>query len=344
MTPEPSNNSGIGQLLPRRPASESIDVHCGNLTPRRHSRFKRSGSERYRRPPIPAQMGREGDVTPMSGYRSAPLVRRSEDLSSNHAHYNQQHYPPNGRHSVQNYYTDGIVLPSPIGEEPATSPTGMTSLGYHVTPPIILQVNGKSPKLSERAKDPVYSVPCHSKNGLNHNHSNRWSDVNYTDFIPVRNSRNQYMNTPIRTRQRSLSPVRGGRGSPNSRSTNCTPKHSPYPGQRHRNPSNPLHSHDPMTEFTQLYTTTPSKDRMTSSGEHRVPSTSSSYLISSDNHTDTDEDVGPIQRPSVTHNTLNVPKISIVNKKHNQVKVTAHRQNSDEFLITKLQNINGTLV
>ncbi len=345
-TPEPNNHSGIGQLLPQRPASESIDVHCGSLTPTpgRHSRFRRSGSERYHRPPIPALMGGEGEVTPMSGYRSAPLVRRSEDFSSNHTHYNQQQHPPNGRHSVQNYYTGAVVLPSPIGEEPATSPTGLTSLGYQVTPPIILQVNGKSPNLSDRTKDPVYSVPCYPKNGLNRNHSNRWSDVNYTDFTPVRNSRNRYTNTPIRTRQRSPSPVSGGRGSPNPRSTNCTPKHSPYPGQRHRNPSNPLHSHNPMTEFTQLYTTNPSKDRMTSSGEHKVISTSSSYLISSDNHTDTDEEAGPVQRPCFAHNTLSAPKISIINKKHNQVKVTAHRQNSDEFLITKLQNINGTLV
>ena len=346
-----NNDSGIGQLAARkpRPASESIDVRSYTPThqryPTRKTWFQRTRSERYHRRPSILYKS-ENDITP--GSHSTPLSRRSEDIT---ATSDIIRCGPN-RYSVSNH-SGMVVLPSPIGEEPGT---GLTRFEYQVTPPIILQVNDTSAEHSDRTvvAEPLYSVPYNKKT----NNNSRWSEIHYTDFTPSRTSRNTYINTPIRTRQRSVSPVLmdGRRSSPISRSTNC----SPY--RRHRNPSHPLHMHDPMQEFTRLYSSNPSsyKDRLNE--PPRVPSTSSSYLLSSDNHSDidyatTDDETKPVNggsdkqnvsskaahnhtSPLIDKTRLNQVKITACD----QVKVTAFRQNSDEFLITKLHNINGTLV
>ncbi len=340
------NNNGIGQIttMKPRPASETIDVRSYTPTHHRYPRnsqwFHRTRSERY-----PAHRSSnlsyksETDVT-HSGSHSTPLSRRSDDMTSINRTSDVIRLGPN-RYSITNHHSGMIVLPSPIGEEPV----GSTRFGYQGTSPIILKING-TPTPN--------SIPHSTTTGPK---SYRWSDVHYSDFIPAsKNHSSMYIDTPVRTRQRSVSPVDSRHGL--SRSTNSTPRTSPYPGRRHRNPSNPLHSHDPMKEFTQLYSSNPPrscsgvKDRLSESTTPRITSSSSSYLVSSDNHSDvadyittTDEAIDGATSVNKHKATTNgVQNHLINNKRHIQVKVTAHRQNSDEFLITKLHNINGTLV
>lgn len=380
MRPEFKTSSGIGQLSAiRRPTSESVDSPIfKQLTATRrpswhqkrslrNSQFSQQSSSHgghYYDPDRPSMLLNitQATPTPATGSQTTPLPRHVQDASvvfnPSLTPTHKKSRPNNGRYSFQNY-SGVVVLPSPIGEEPMSAKRGV------MPSPVVVQVNGISPDSTVIQNGRSTAEPIYSLLYPNRNHSNRWSDVNYTDFTPSRRSRSIPTDTPNHiTRRRSLSPVQttgkhSGRTSPNYRSTNCTPRASPFPGKRHRNPSNPLHSHDPMKEFTKLYSSrhngSDTRERKISNpatGETRVLSTSSSYIVSSDNHSDTDIEEPTMKSMSKTtpilqnhSNSITLqPPVAMTMSAKQRSNVTAHRQNSDEFLIANLHNVSGTLV
>lgn len=357
---EPS--SGIGQLSAiKRPTSESIDSPIfKHLTPTRRPNWHQKRALRNSQFNQPSSSSGQHVPDRPSMLLTSEVSSQVTPLHTTSALTTPTHINKAGRYSFHNY-SGTVVLPSPIGEEPMSSMRGAN------VSPVVVQVNGISyPDDSviqngRSSVEPVYTRLYPPQR----NHSHKYSDVNYTELTPARTVKSMYIDMPThRTRRRSLSPVQStgklnGRTSPNYRSTNCTPKASPHPGRGHRNPSNPLHSHDPMKEFTRLYSTK-HKEKTTVSnpatGESRVLSTSSSYIVSSDNHSDTDMEE-PATKTTPTHvratpthimanaNSLTtLQPVVTMTTKHNRASVTAHRQNSDEFLTTNLHNVNGTLV
>jgi hypothetical protein len=105
--------------------------------------------------------------------------------------------------------------------------------------------------------------------------------------------------TPRRTHQAISEHPQISENRRGSHSAHATPFQSPYV-QRRRKTTNPLHTHDPMVEFVQLYSSNPTveynrminrhSDTSRTSGEDTAGpnrcSTSSSYVYSSDNRSD----------------------------------------------------------
>ena len=387
----------------KRPASDNINSFTTSTRHPRQTWFPRSdGYPPYH--PSALLGGGKAPPTNPSNFQTAPLPRRHDSWKDHHQESHYNHLPSSTTSRNNSYFSKyplPLALPSPIGEEPQGSSVNkgensFTDHGNMFMPPFVLKIDRPRvspvdrPRVSPRSledisrqqqratEQPPYAT-VRRNGGVQ---DPPWSDINYgttvTGFSP-RLGRQRYISTPVQTRRRSLSPIAPNsepfsrRGSPHSYSASCTPKHSPsFGGRRHRNPSNPLHTHDPMQEFTQLYTTShsahnsPKRYRRASSGNcshlttqgedgapARITSTSSSYLISSDNHSETDTGPEEDKTMGTVGASLFLPNPScqpvlksngIINKSHNSVKVTAYRQNSDEFLVTKLNNINGTLV
>ena len=126
--------------------------------------------------------------------------------------------------------------------------------------------------------EPLHYQRCKARSELARKRSNQTSP-NYC-------THNMY-STPRPNRHRSLSPGI----SDYSHSTSTTPKQSPYSGRKRSRVSNPLHTHDPMMEFTRLYSSNPAinytKIQKSEDGiKLNRRSTSSSYILNPDDHPD----------------------------------------------------------
>lgn len=275
----------------------------------------------------------------------------------------------------------------PKSHYPSSVPSSVPSSGPSSGP-------SSDPLVPGTSIEPCYSVPGRN---VSRKSSTSYSDTNYTDFSPYYlEYQNHYINVPMiatPSRHRSLSPIRyaqsgyGSRhGSPNSRSANCTPKQSPYTKKKHRKSSNPLHTRDAMQEFTQLYNTSspslsPARYRRSTcsytshssqytgdetGGHNRMTSTSSSYLVSSDNHSEIETEKSKNKTSAIVPDTIpisdcsryispsssniqnepitSLPTITSMTSTTNDGHFKLHR-NGDEILSPpKLYNINGTLV
>lgn len=260
-------------------------------------------------------------------------------------------------------------LPSPIGEEPAT-PTGMPGGNRNLSLTPVVQVNGISYQKSESpgqarsvsvGGSPIPGrMSSYTPIGTRRSASVAEGRIQLDPPPHVAHAQSFSRNQPERhsgriyaeirdyargslydgrmSRQGSSSPTRPGgsnrssrHGSP--RATNGTPRNSPRSSQRRtRHPSNPLHTHDPMQEFTKLYSTPthgnygvlrkpPPKRSSSPTGEdtegsQRATSTSSSHLVSSDNYSDAyivddfSSESGRLTRKSSQHSDASTIPIS----------------------------------
>lgn len=272
--------------------SESINIPQTTQLPREReeNQFVRTKSER---------LLSKHRATPISS-TSIPSPRQTP-LALNHTHHTKRLR----QSSLVNH-----PLPSPIGEEGEMS----NSNRKLSAPPVIISTvidersKGTSSRLSTisspstcNATPITYLSPYSVRSSAQ---GRFYLEPTHTRRIPIsyRGNHNMYSVPRPLSRHRSLSPETRsseGSGCGHSRaspvSTRSTPVHSPahHHRRRKKRSSNPLHSGDPMIEFTKLYTSPahlskaslrPSDD---SDGGGVVSSClTSSYVMSSDNKSD----------------------------------------------------------
>ena len=344
----------VGQQRSTSPSRRSLPP----LPPgRRHTWFARSSSEHH------SSYNADVHSTPQEASRNANWRRSDGNINDD--------IVPTAHLAYFGINNQMYNLPSPIGEEPAT-PTGILGGNRKFSAPVVQvnginQDRTKEPMRSASVGGFValgppplpgrgFYTPTGSRRSSNSTdgriqlepppYTTQSRSSSFSRNQPERHSGRLYAEIrdcvpPPHARQGSISPSRPGserssrHSSPGARvrSVNCSPKHSPYSSQRRsRHPSNPLHTHDPMQEFTKLYST-PSHGnygilrkppRASSSptgddteGSQRAASTSSSHLVSSDNYSDAyiiddqSSESGRLTRKSSQRSCSDTPSIPI---------------------------------
>lgn len=262
--------------------------------------FSRSNSERFRHRSHSHNMGQS-----LHDVQTRPLSRQNQWRHSEGHIYS--HLVPR----QQQYAIENPSIPSPIGEEPGaiasdirkfSAPplvqiTGATDEPHYSIPRHLSRASKSTPAVLPFSSISLYDTPRPTNNYLEPVYYKRCKRIR-SELERQRvnqQSTNQTHNiysVPRMSRHRSLSP---GNERYYSRSANTTPKQSPHAPRKKKRSSNPLHTHDPMMEFTRLYSSNPSINYTKIQRSQTSPidianlnrfSTSSSYILSPDNNSD----------------------------------------------------------